>query len=174
MEAEKCLALLEKVTQLCIDWLQCQLKRMTGPIGVLVLDDVVGMLSPADMERFALPYLRRIFESFGELIHIYHNDTPNANMLGGLATIGMDVFNFSHEIDPARARADLGPKVVLMGNIPPLDVMVRGTVDDVKTATRQLLDKADRYGPVLISPGGGVSPATPVENLQAMVEVVSG
>ncbi|MCD6392648.1 MAG: uroporphyrinogen decarboxylase, partial [Planctomycetes bacterium] len=142
MEADKCLSLLDKVTQLCINWLQCQLKRMDGAIGVLVLDDVVGMMSPADMEKFALPYLRRIFESFGELIHIYHNDTPNANMLSGLATIGMDVFNFSHEVDIAKARADLGPEVVLMGNIPPLDVMVRGTTDDVKKATQQLLDKA--------------------------------
>ena len=174
MEAEKCLALLDKVTQLCINWLQCQLKRMPGAIGVLVLDDIVGMLSPADMEKFALPYLRRIFESFGDLIHIYHNDTPNANMLGGLATIGMDVFNFSHEVDIAKARADLGPEVVLMGNIPPLDVMVRGTADDVQTATRQLLDKAGVYGPILISPGGGVSPGTPIENLKAMAEVVNG
>lgn len=174
MEADKCLALLDKVTQLCINWLQCQLKRMPGAIGVLVLDDVVGMLSPADMEKFALPYLRRIFESFPDLIHIYHNDTPNANMLGGLATIGMDVFNFSHEVDIAKARADLGPDVVLMGNIPPLDVMVRGTTDDVKKATQQLLDKAGVYGPILISPGGGVSPGTPIENLQAMLEVARG
>ncbi len=174
MEADKCLALLDKVTQLCINWLQCQLKRMPGAMGVLVLDDVVGMLSPADMEKFALPYLRRIFESFGDLIHIYHNDTPNANMLSGLATIGMDVFNFSHEIDIAKARADLGPEVVLMGNIPPLDVLVRGTTDDVRKATRQLLDKAADYGPILISPGGGVSPGTPIENLQAMAEVAQG
>ena len=174
MEADKCLALLDKVTQLCINWLQCQLARMTEPIGVLVLDDVVGMMSPADMEKFALPYLRRIFDTFGDLIHIYHNDTPNANMLSGLATIGMDVFNFSHEVDIAKARADLGPDVVLMGNIPPLDVMVRGTTDDVREATRQLLDKADRYGPILISPGGGVSPGTPIENLKAMLEVVNG
>ncbi len=173
MEADKCLALLDKVTQLCINWLQRQLARMTEPIGVLVLDDVVGMMSPADMEKFALPHLRRIFESFGDLIHIYHNDTPNANMLSGLATIGMDVFNFSHEVDIARARADLGPDVVLMGNIPPLDVLVRGTTDDVRKATRQLLDKADRYGPILISPGGGVSPGTPIENLKAMAEVVN-
>ena len=95
-------------------------------------------------------------------------------MLGGLATIGMDVFNFSHEVDIAKARGDLGPDVVLMGNIPPLDIMVRGTTDDVQKATRQLLDKADRYGPILISPGGGVSPGTPIENLQAMLEVVNG
>ena len=171
MEADKCIMLIEKITDLCIRWLRCQLSYME-PFGVLVLDDVVGMLSPADAEKFALPYLKAIFEAFGDLVHIYHNDTPNPNMVKGLATIGMDVFNFSHLVDVARARADLGPDVVLMGNIPPLDVLVRGTVDDVRQATRQLLQKAEKCGPLLISPGGGVSPETPIANLQAMLEVV--
>jgi uroporphyrinogen decarboxylase len=174
MDAEKCLALLEKTTELCVKWLRCQLNRMEEPIGVLLLDDVVGMLSPADAEKFALPFLRRIFEAFGDLIHIYHNDTPNEGMLAGLSTIGMDVFNFTHEIDIVKVRALIGPDVVLMGNIPPLDVLVRGTTDDVRKATEELLSKAEAAGPVLVSPGGGVSPGTPIENLRAMLDVVSG
>ena len=173
-DADKCLILLEKVTELCIDWLGCQLDRMKEPIVVVVLDDVVGMLGPVDAEKFALPFLRRIFEAFGDLIHIYHNDTPNEGMLPGLSTIGMDVFNFSHEVDIVKVRELLGPDVVLMGNIPPVDVLVRGNTDDVRKATESLLSKIDQAGPILVSPGGGVSPGTPVENLQAMVEVVRG
>ncbi|MBE0537936.1 MAG: uroporphyrinogen decarboxylase [Phycisphaerae bacterium] len=174
LEADKCLKLVDKITQFCIRWLRCQLAYMDQPFGVLVLDDVVGMLSPADAERFALPYLKAIFDAFGDLVHIYHNDTPNANMVKGLATIGMDVFNFSHLVDVAKARTDLGPDVVLMGNIPPLDVLVRGTAADVRQATRELLAKTQQYGPILISPGGGVSPETPIANLQAMLEQVGG
>ena len=174
MDAEKCLALLDKTTELCINWLRCQLKRMDKPIGVLVLDDVVGMLGPADAEKFALPFLRRIFDAFGDLIGIYHNDTPNAVMIGGLSTIGMDVFNFTHEIDIVKVRELIGPDIVLMGNVPPLDVLVRGTVDDVRDATETLLSKVETAGPVLVSPGGGVSPGTPIENLRAMLDVVSG
>lgn len=174
MQADKTLALLEKVTQLCINWLRCQLERMNEPIGVLVLDDIVGMFGPVDAEKFALPFLRRIFEAFGDLIHIYHNDTPNEGMLAGLSTIGMDVFNFSHEVDIIKVRELLGPEVVLMGNIPPLDVLVRGTRDDVRKSTESLLSKIDQAGPILVSPGGGVSPGTPIENLQTMLEVVGG
>lgn len=173
LQPDKCIRLIEKITELCIRWLQCQLAYMDQPFGVLVLDDVVGMLSPADMERFAVPYVKAIFDAFADLIHIYHNDTPNPNMVKGLAAIGMDVFNFSHQVDVAKARADLGPGVVLMGNIPPLDVLVRGTTDDVRNATRQLMDRISDCGPILISPGGGVSPETPIENLQAMLETVN-
>jgi uroporphyrinogen decarboxylase len=172
-ESQNCLSLLEKTTDLCIRWLQCQLKRMDSPIGVLVLDDVVGMLSPEDAEKFALPLLRRTFDSFPDLIHIYHNDTPNENVFRGLSTIGMDVFNFSHEIDFQQARELLGPDIVLMGNIPPLDVLVRGSAEQVRRAAQDLLQKVTGFGPLLISPGGGVSPGTPIENLQVTAEVVN-
>jgi len=58
-----------------------------------------------------------------------------------------------------------------MGNVPPLDVLVRGTVEQVRASTEALLDGARRFGPLLVSPGGGVSPGTPIENLQALAEV---
>jgi uroporphyrinogen decarboxylase len=80
----------------------------------------------------------------------------------------MDVFNFSHETDLARARELLGPEIVLMGNLPPLDLLVRGTPDQVREATARQLGQLAEVGPMLISPGGGVSPGTPIENLQAM------
>ena len=172
LERDRCLSLLEKTTELCIRWLKGQLDRMDHPIGIMVLDDIVGMIGPEDAEELALPLLRRIFESFPDLLHIYHNDTPNEKMLEGLATIGMDVFNFSHEIDLEQARKALGDEVVLMGNLPPLDLLVRGTPEQVRGETEDLVAKAARLGPVIISPGGGVSPGTPIQNLKAMLEVV--
>jgi uroporphyrinogen decarboxylase len=161
----------EKTTDLCIRWLAAQLERMDDPIGVLVLDDIVGLIGPDDAAKYALPQLGRIFSSFPELIHLYHNDTPNQKMLAGLAGIGMDVFNFSHEIDVETAREKL-PDVVLMGNIPPLEILVRGTADQARAAADKLLRQTERLGPILLSPGGGVSPGTPIENLQAVAEAV--
>lgn len=172
LEPDRCLALLERTTELCIRWLQCQLERMPSPLGILVLDDVVGLMGPDDAGRFALPYLRRIFESFPDLIRVFHNDTPNADVFDGLAAVGIDVFNFSHDIDPAEARRRLGPDIVLMGNVPPVDVLVRGTPGQVREATEAVVRQAAEFGPMLISAGGGVSPGTPIENLQAMVDVV--
>jgi len=137
-----------------------------------VLDDLVGMMGPDDAETFGLPRLKRIFDEFEGLIRFFHNDTPNEKLFPGLATIGMDVFNFSHETDLAQARELLGPDIVLMGNLPPLDLLVRGTSDQAREATVQQLDQLADVGPMLISPGGGVSPGTPIENLQAMCEVI--
>jgi uroporphyrinogen decarboxylase len=174
LQAERCLELVDRTTELIIRWLRCQLERMDDPLGVLVLDDVVGMMGPADAARFGVPYLKRIFDAFPDLLHFFHDDTPNAAVFEGLATIGMDVFNFSHEIDIEKTRSLVGPDIALMGNVAPLDILVRGTPEQSREATEQLLEKARRVGPVLVSPGGGVSPGTPIENLKAMLEVVGG
>jgi uroporphyrinogen decarboxylase len=173
LEREACLALIEKTTELCIGWLKSQLERMDDPMAVLVLDDIVGLIGPEDARTFALPYLRQIFSEFPDLIHIYHNDTPNEKMLEGLATIGMDVFNFSHETELELVRRAVGDEIILMGNLPPLELLVRSTREQVQEATANLISGLDRYGPLLVSVGGGVSPGTPIENLQVMIEVVA-
>ena len=172
LEPDPCHRLFDKTTDLCIAWLRAQLQRLDQPVGVLVLDDLVGMLGPDDAATFALPRLKRIFDAFPGLIHFFHNDTPNEKVFPGLATIGMDVFNFSHETDLARARELLGPDIVLMGNLPPLNLLARGTPEQVRAAARQHLDRLPAVGPLLISPGGGVSPGTSLENLQALAQEV--
>lgn len=172
LEPDLCHQLFDRTTELCIAWLGAQLARMREPVGVLVLDDLVGMLGPEDAETFAVARLKRIFDAFPQLIHFFHNDTPNDKVFPGLATIGMDVFNFSHLTDLGTARRLVGPEIVLMGNLPPLDLLVRGTPQQVREATERQLERLSEVGPLLISPGGGVSPGTPLANLQAMCEVL--
>jgi uroporphyrinogen decarboxylase len=173
LEPDACQKLFDKTTEICIRWLRAQLSRMDDPVGILVLDDLFGMMGPDDVAVFGLPRLKRIFDEFPQLIHVFHNDTPNDRVFPALATTGMDVFNFSHQTDLAKARQLLGPDIVLMGNLPPLDLLVRGTPDQVRHATRQHLDQLSEVGPLLISPGGGVSPGTPLENLQTMCHEIS-
>lgn len=167
------LEVLDRTTALCTAWLRAQLARMTNPLGVLVLDDLVGMLSPADAEVFAFPFLRRVFAAFPEQIHIFHNDTPNPEVYDGLKTCGLDVFNFSHETDLAEARRRLGPDIVLMGNLAPVDLLVRGTPDACRAAAEALLARHSEFAPWVLSAGGGVSPGTPIENLRAVIDAAS-
>ncbi|MDZ7722455.1 MAG: uroporphyrinogen decarboxylase family protein [candidate division KSB1 bacterium] len=172
LDKENCLALFEKTTDLCIKWLKAQLDRMDDPFGILVLDDIAGMMRPKMADQLAFPFLKRIFDSFPDMIHLFHNDTPNDKIFPGLAECGIDVFNFSHEISIERARELVGDDMVLFGNLPPVDTLVRATADQVKQATRELLKTAHDHGPIILSAGGGISPDTPIENLQAMADVV--
>jgi uroporphyrinogen decarboxylase len=114
--------------------------------------------------------LQRIFDAFAGLIRVYHNDTPCPHLLPALATSGFDVFNFSHEMGVAEVKAALAGRVALMGNVPPLDVGVRGTPEDVVQHARHCLEQGAPGGGMILSFGGGVSPGTPAENIDAMLQ----
>jgi uroporphyrinogen decarboxylase len=58
-----------------------------------------------------------------------------------------------------------------MGNVPPLEVGVRGSPEEVRTATLDVLKKAGREG-VILSLGGGVSPGMSAANIHAMAQAV--
>jgi uroporphyrinogen decarboxylase len=162
--------LLEMTTTTIIRWLQAQLDRLRQPEGILLLDDVVGMVSPRHYETLVHPHLRRIFDQFEGLIRIYHNDTPCPRLLEGLAEANFDVFNFSHEMEIGQVKAVMGHRVAMMGNVPPLDAGVRGTPADVTQWARKCLEQGTPGGGMILSFGGGVSGETPAENIDALIE----
>jgi len=167
-EPESYAPLLDVLTTTIIAWLRAQLSVLRAPEGILVLDDIVGMLSPKMFEQFARPYFSRIFGEFRGLIRVYHNDTPCPRLLESLATLGFDVFNFSHEMDIADVQAKM-PHVALMGNVPTLDVMVRGTPAQAEAWARECVRKTNGRG-LILSAGGGISPGTPAETIEAVVK----
>jgi len=160
---------LDKITTTIIRWLHAQLGTLREPEGIMLLDDVVGMISLKHYHAFAAPYLQRIFDEFEGLVRIYHNDMPCAHLHSALAEVNFDVFNFSHTADIAEVKASMGHRVALMGNVAPLDLGARGTPQEVEQAALSCLDKAAPGGGMILSFGGGVSPGTPAENIDALL-----
>jgi len=167
-EPEATQAALEIFTDTVIAFLKAQLARLREPLGVLVLDDLPGMLSPKGFDRMALPHLQRVFDSFPGLLRIYHNDTPCAHLLPRMDQLRCEVWNFSHEMDVARVRAAV-PRMALLGNVAPLDTLVRGTPERVFLEARACIGKAAAGGGFILSAGGGLSPGTPAEHIDALV-----
>ena len=163
--------LLDTLTTTVNAWLKAQLAVLRAPEGILVLDDIVGMLSPRLFEQYARPLMTRLFAEFDGLIRVFHNDTPCPHLLAPMSHLGFDVFNFSHTSDIAAVQAQM-PRIALMGNVPPLDVMVRGTPEQVTKWAQDCIRKTDGCG-LILSAGGGVSPGTPPEMIAALVAAVS-
>jgi len=162
--------ILDTVTTTLIRWLHAQLDALRQPEGIMLLDDIVGLVSGRHYEEFVHPHLRRIFDEFDGLIRVYHNDTPCPHLLESLAEANFDVFNFSHQVDIGEVKAKMGHRVAVMGNVPPLDVGVRGTPAEVARWARDCLEKAAPGGGMILSFGGGVSPGTPPENIDALLK----
>lgn len=166
--------LLSVTTQTVIDWLRAQAEVIGDTVeGILVLDDIVGFLSLRAYKEFAHPYLKQICDAFpADWVKVYHNDANVRPFLAELPDTGFDVLNWSHKLDVAEAVAKTGGRMCLMGNVPPLDVGVRGTPQDVKTYAQQVLEKTRGEG-LILSVGGGASPGMPGENLHALCEALA-
>ena len=161
---------LDTVTTSLIRWLEAQLGTLRHPEGILLLDDLIGMISPRMYQALVEPHLKRIFEHFSGLLRIYHNDTPCPHLLEHLPQAGFDVFNFSHVTDIALVKEKMAGRVALMGNVAPLDLGARGTPEQVFAAAADCLEKAAPGGGMILSFGGGVSPGTLPENIDALLE----
>jgi uroporphyrinogen decarboxylase len=159
--------LLDTLTDTIIAWLRAQLEMLNAPEGVLLLDDIPGMLSPRTFNLFAGPYLARIFAAFSGLIRVYHNDTPCMHLLPAFAGLDFEVLNFSHEMPIGRVQAAL-PEKALMGNVSPLATMVRGTPQEVRSCAESCIRQTDGRG-LILSAGGGVSTGTPGASIDALV-----
>lgn len=169
-QPEQASRVLETVTTSLISWLEAQLSTLRQPQGILLLDDLVGMVSRRTYEKMVAPHLKRIFEYFSGLVRVYHNDTPCPHLLESFTQAGFDVYNFSHETDITLVKQKLAGKVALMGNVAPLGLGVRGTPEQVYAAATECLDKAAPGGGLILSFGGGVSPGTLPENIDALLQ----
>jgi uroporphyrinogen decarboxylase len=166
--------LLSITTKTVIDWLKAQADVIGDTVeGILVLDDIVGFLSGPAYREFAQPYLKQICDAFpADWVKVYHNDANVRPFLADLPNAGFDVLNWSHKIDPALVREKTQGRMCLMGNVPPLDIGVRGTPEMVRTAAAEVLAKTKGDG-LILSLGGGVSPGMPKANITALVEALA-
>ncbi|MFA5783699.1 MAG: uroporphyrinogen decarboxylase family protein [Phycisphaerae bacterium] len=170
MQPDDVNALLVMITDFLVDWLQLQKETFDSVEGIFLLDDIVGFVSPNDFKELAKPYLKRAFEAFDTKVRIFHNDASGLACAPDLAEIGINVFNYSHTHTVTEMRKLVGPDMVLLGNIPPRDVLAAGSPDDVKASVKELIGSLPDSKGVILSCGGGMPPDTSTENIQAFLE----
>lgn len=75
---------------------------------------------------------------------------------------------FGYQVDLARVRDVMGGRVVLVGNVDPMLIRY-GSVEDVVSATRRVIDTLASMRGLIIQDGSNIPPGTPVENINAMM-----
>jgi uroporphyrinogen decarboxylase len=88
-----------------------------------------------------------------------------------LPDCGFNVLNWGKQTDFAEVKERVGGRICLMGNVNPLEVGVRGTPDEVRIATLDVLEKSGGEG-IILSVGGGTSPGMPRQNIEAMLKAL--
>ncbi len=97
--------------------------------------------------EFAHPYLKRICDAFPkDWVKLYHNDAEVDACLDHLPDAGFNVLNWGKQKDIREVKQRVGDRMCLMGNVNPLEIAVRGTPDEVKEATLDVLEGVGRRG----------------------------
>ena len=113
--------------------------------GIFILDDIVGFVNEEHYKEFAHPYLKRICDAFPkDWVKIYHNDAEVDACLDHLPDCGFNVLNWGKQTDIAEVKERVGDRMCLMGNVNPLEIGVRGTPEEVREATLEVLEKERR------------------------------
>ena len=142
-------------------------------------DDVASqtgmMMSPQTWREIIRPHLQRVFDvgRRHKLWVAYHCCGALRSIIGDLVEMGLDVLNPVQcncpGMDAAELKKEYGARLAFMGGVDTQDMLPNGTVDDVRRATRHLLDTmtADGGGYILAA-SHTIPPETPDANIFAM------
>ena len=103
-EPEAVHRLLRVITDFLKKWHRLQRETIPTIDGILILDDVVGLMGETDFMEFCFPYLKELYAPEAA-VKFFHNDAPCAASIGHYADIGINVFNpgIQKTIDRAEA-----------------------------------------------------------------------
>ncbi len=165
--------LMNKITDTVISYLQAQIDA--GVHAVQIFDSWVGILSPVDFKRYALPYVQKIISSLTmtypdrRVPIIYFALNGNA-MLKLVKQSGADIFGIDWRIEMSDVINVLGGDVIVQGNLDPC--ILFGTKDLIRERVGQILKSAEGAKGHIFNLGHGILPETPVENAIEMVKAV--
>ncbi len=164
--------LLRKITRFLVRWHEIQRRRFPSIDGILVLDDIVGFLGSEDYLQFAHPYLSEVFAP-DVRVKFFHNDAACRQTVAHYRDAGIRLYNPGIQSTLTEIRKLSEGTLVLLGNLPPRDVLAAGSPDDVRRAVRSLFEEigGDRSG-LIVSCAGGMPPGVPTENIRALIDEV--
>lgn len=164
--------LLKTITDFTVDWLRLQKETFPSIEGILLLDDIVGFVGEEECREFAIPYLKQAFSAFESKVRFFHNDAYGLISTPFLKEAGINLFNFSFEHSINEIAQLAGPGIVLLGNLPPRDVLAAGTPETIAIETRKMVSEVEDKSRVLWSVGGGMPQNVSTENIRAFVDTI--
>ena len=153
-----------------------------GAQAVMVFDSWGGVLADGAFQAFSLAYTQRVVQALqrekdGQRIPCIVFTKGGGLWIDQIAACGADVVGLDWTMDLGRARAQVGDRVALQGNLDP-NVLFAPPEVVAREATAVL----DRFGPPRRADGGwdghvfnlghGISQHTPPEHVSALVEAV--
>jgi uroporphyrinogen decarboxylase len=165
-------AVMEFASELCYDYLE---PFIDAGVSLISLADPTAsgdLISRSQFVEFSLPYLTRVAQKIrargvNVLVHICGNTTNRLDCIPGS---GAQILSIDYKVNLSDARRILNGTLAFSGNLNPVSIMQKETVEGVAQASREAISKAGGTGGYLLMPGCDIPPSVPLENVKAMVE----
>jgi len=141
-----------------------------GAQAVQLFDSWVGCLSPDDYRQYVLPHTQSVIRSVTPGVPVLHFGTGTAALLELMREAGGDVIGVDWRVRLDEAWTRVGHDVALMGNLDPVSLFAN--FEHVRAEAKRILDQAGGRSGHIFNLGHGILPATPVENVIALVDSV--
>ncbi len=165
--------MLDKLAQSVAMYLNAQIEA--GAQAVMVFDTWGGMLTSEDYNEFSLNYAKQVRSLLKTNIDGQEVPTIFFTKGGGLwlediADAGYNALGLDWQTDIAKARARVGDKVALQGNMDPISLYAEP--EKIKQKVRTILQKYGKGSGHVFNLGHGILPDINPEHVKAMVDAV--
>ncbi|WP_375276335.1 uroporphyrinogen decarboxylase [Alteromonas australica] len=166
-------ALLAKLADSVTEYLNAQIAA--GAQSVMVFDTWGGVLSPRDYNEFSLQYMARIVdgltrEADGRKVPVTLFTKNGGMWLESIAATGCDAVGLDWTIDIENARARVGDKVALQGNMDPS--MLYAPAQRIREEVAHILKGYGNGSGHVFNLGHGIHLDVPPENAGVFVNAV--
>jgi len=165
--------LLERITRTTIDYLNAQVAA--GAQAVMVFDTWGSILTPKTYRSFSLDYMQRIVdevtrEAQGRKVPVVLFTKGGGPWLEAMADTGCDALGVDWTTDLAEARAKVGERVALQGNLDP--AVLYASPEVIREEVRQVLESFGHGAGHVFNLGHGIHPEVKPEHAGAMIQAV--
>jgi len=165
-------AVMEFAAELCFDYLEPFIDAGVSMISLADPTASGDLISREQFIEFSFPYLKRVADRIRArgiwvTVHICGNTT---NRLDRIPEAGAHIMSVDYKVNLSDARRILDGKIAFAGNLNPVAIMQKETVQGVAAASRDAISKAGVTGGYILMPGCDIPPSVPVENVRTMVE----
>lgn len=170
------------------DWMHALLSRLADSVTaylnaqiaagaqiVMIFDTWGGTLTPHDYQVFSLQYMQRIIEGLtreadGRKVPVVLFTKGGGQWLESMADTGCDALGLDWTTDIADARARVGDRVALQGNLDPCTLYA--SPDAIRRAVADVLAGFGEGPGHVFNLGHGIHPTINPEHAGAMIEAV--
>ena len=166
-------SLLDKLAAAVTEYLNAQVAA--GAQALMVFDTWGGTLSPRDYKTFSLAYMQRIVdgltrEADGRRVPVILFTKGGGQWLELMADTGCDALGLDWTTDIGEARARVGDRVALQGNLDPCTLYA--SPQAIRRSVAEILASFGNGSGHVFNLGHGIHPTIPPEHAAAMIEAV--